>query len=223
MLRQLREFERWSSADGTPKVSGSPERELGRALARETMAEIFLRESGERLANFQARSELQPLLIEAPDGRLLTKRLEDTKPNSLAERVLRPLIERESGRELHDAIRAAFAQYHDHLLSGHEKSLSYSATAHEITELLREEAKDRAGAERAAPDFTSKERINIEIYAERLTDPSERESYLRLARGEMTLERSSHDLTERAPGSDHDRSLARAAHQFLSRGAGHGR
>ncbi|MCG3144878.1 MAG: hypothetical protein HONDAALG_02388 [Gammaproteobacteria bacterium] len=223
MLRQLHEFEKRSNADGTPVVSASPERELGRALAREAMAGISLRESAERLANFQARSELQPLLIETPDGRLLTKRLEDTKPNSLAERVLRPLIERESDRELHDAIRAAFAQYHDHLLSGHEKSLSYSATAHEITELLREEAKDRAGAERAAPDFTSKERINIEIYAERLTEPNEREHYLRLSRGEPTYERSSHDLAERASGSDHDRSLARTAHQFLSRGAGHGR
>ena len=223
MLRQLHEFEKRSSAYGPPEASGSPERELGRALARETMAEIFLRESGERLANFQGRSELQPLLIEAPDGCLLTKRLEDTKPNSLAERVLRPLIERESDRELHDAIRAAFAQYHDHLLYGHEKSLSYSATAREITELLREEAKDRASAERAAPDFTPKERINIEIYAERLTEPNEREHYLRLSRGEPTHERSSHDLAERASGSDHDRSLARTAHQFLSRGAGHGR
>jgi hypothetical protein len=223
ILRQLHEFEKRSNADGTPVVSASPERELGRALAREAMAGISLRESAERLANFQARSELQPLLIETPDGRLLTKRLDDTKPDSLAERVLRPLIERESDRELHDAIRAAFAQYHDHLLSGHEKSLSYSATAHEITELLREEAKDRASAERAAPDFTPKERINIEIYAERLTDPNERESYLRLARGETTPERLSRDLTERASGSDHDRSLARTAHQFLSRGAGHGR
>jgi hypothetical protein len=187
------------------------------------MAAIALRESGERLANFQGRSELQPLLIETPDGRLLTKRLEDTKPNSLAERVLRPLIEREADRELHDAIRAAFAQYRDHLLSGYEKSLFYAATAREISGLLREEAKDRAGAERASPDFTSKERINIEIYAERLTDPSERESYLRLARGETTPERLSRDLTERASDSGHDRSLAELGRQFLSQGAGRGR
>ncbi|MGH9853615.1 MAG: hypothetical protein ACREBD_27565, partial [Blastocatellia bacterium] len=107
--------------------------EVGRALARGAMAEIFQRESVERVANFQARSELQPLRIELPGGDLRTKRLEDTKPNSLAERVLRPLIERGAERELHDAIRTAFAQYQEHVLSGHEKSISYLArVAHQF-------------------------------------------------------------------------------------------
>jgi hypothetical protein len=222
-LRQLHEFEKQFNSYGPVKERRSPEQEMGRALARDTMAEILQRESAERVANFQARSELQPLRIELPGGGLLTKRLEDTKPNSLAERVLRPLIERRSERELHDAIRTAFAQYRDQLLSGHEKSLSYLAATREIAELLHAETKEHAGAEKAAPEFTPKERINIEIYAERLTDPKEREHYLRLARGETAPERSSRDSIERASGSDHDRSLAQIAHQFLSQGAGRAR
>jgi hypothetical protein len=222
-LRQLHEFEKQFDTYGPMKERRSPEQKMGRALARETMAEIFQRESGERVVNFQMRSELQPLRIELPGGGLLTKRLEDTKPNSLAERVLRPLIERGAERELHDAIRAAFAQYRDHLLSGHEKSLSYLAATREIAGLLHAEAKEHTGAEKVAPDFTPKERINIEIYAERLTDPKEREHYLRLARGETLPERSSRDSVERASGSDPDRSMARVAHQFISQGAGRGR
>ena len=82
---------------------------------------------------------------------------------------------------------------------------------------------EHTGAEKVAPDFTPKERINIEIYAERLTDLKEREHYLRLSRGELLPERSSRDPIERAPSSDPDKSLSRAAHQFLSQGAGRGR
>ncbi len=223
MLRQLHEFEKQFNTYGPLKERRSPEQEVGRALAREAMAEIFQRESAERVANFQARSELQPLRIELPGGSLLTKRLEDTKPNSLAERVLRPLIERGSERDLHDAIRAAFAQYRDHLLSGHEKSLSYLAASREIAGLLHAEAKEHMGTEKAAPDFTPKERINIEIYAERLTDPKEREHYLRLSRGELLPERSPRDSAEHTSGSDPDRSLAGLARQFLSQGAGRAR
>jgi hypothetical protein len=222
-LRQLHEFEKQFNSYGPVKERRSPEQEMGRALARETMAEILQRESAERVANFQMRSELQPLRIELTGGGLLTKRLEDTKPNSLAERVLRPLIERGTERELHDAIRAAFTQYRDHLLSGHEKSLSYLAATREIAGLLHTETKEHAGAEKAAPEFTPKERINIEIYAERLTDPKEREHYLRLSRGELPPERSLRDPIERASGSDPDRSMARVAHQFISQGAGRGR
>jgi hypothetical protein len=222
-LRQLHEFEKQFNTYGPMKERRSPEQEAGRALARETMAEIFQRKSAERVVNFQARSELQPLRIEMPGEVLLTKRLEDTKPNSLAERVLRPLIERESDRELHDAIRAAFAQYRDHLLSSHEKSLSYLVATREIAGLLHAEAKEHTAVEKTAPDFTPKERINIEIYAERLTDPKEREHYLRLSRGETTPERSSRDPMERASGSDPDRSPAQIARQFLSQGAGRAR
>ncbi|MCG3145020.1 MAG: hypothetical protein HONDAALG_02561 [Gammaproteobacteria bacterium] len=222
-LRQLHEFEKQFNTYAPVKERRSPEQEVGRALARETMAEIFQRESAERVVNFQMRSDLQPLRIELPGGGLLTKRLEDTKPNSLAERVLRPLIERGAERELHDSIRTAFDQYRNHLLSGHEKSLSYLAAAREIAGLLHAETKEHTGVEKAAPDFTPKERINIEIYAERLTDPKEREHYLRLSRGETTPDRSSRDPIERASGSDSDRGLAQIAHQFLSQGAGRAR
>jgi len=43
---------------------------------------------------------------------------------------------------------------------------------------MASEAKDRN------PQFTDKEKINLEIYAERQNDESEREKYLELARGQ---------------------------------------
>jgi len=224
-LRQLHEFERRLNAYGTSEDRRSPERELGRAFARETMADISLRESGERVAHFQSRSELQPLLVETPDGGLLTRTLQDSTPRSLAERVLRPLIEAPGEREQHDAIRAAFAQYRDHLLAGHDKSLAYHAAAREIAGLLHAQVSERAGTEKIqiGPEFTAKEEINLEIYAERLTDPNEREHYLRLARGEAVPALSAHNLIGRDSGPDRGGIVAELAHEVFARGAGRGR
>src|SRR5262249_7326657 len=79
LLRQVYEFEEKSNSYANPKEIISPERLLARAFGRETMAEVFFHESAERLSNFQDRKEVQPLLIETPDGRLITHRFKDTE------------------------------------------------------------------------------------------------------------------------------------------------
>jgi hypothetical protein len=222
MLRRLHGFERRFDVYGPAKDRRSPEGELGRALARETTAGVFLRESGERAARFQARSETQPLLVETPGGDLLTRTLQDSTPRSLAERALRPLIETPGEREQRDAIRAAFAQYRERLLADHEKSLAYHAAAREIAEHLRAEIKEHTGSEKiqVGPEFNAKEEINLEIYAERLTDKNERERYLRLARGEAP---PPHHPGSRAPESDRREVAAELAREAFARGAGRGR
>jgi len=60
-----------------------------------------------------------------------------------------------------------------HLVNDLERVEQYHHAARE----LAAEAKDRN------PQFTDKERINLEIYAERLNEESERENYLGVARG----------------------------------------
>src|SRR5262249_13152174 len=107
MLRQVYEFEGKSNSYADPKERVSPERLLARAFGRETMAEVFLHESAERLSNFQDRKEVQPLLIETPDGRLITHRLKDTEPRSILERIARPLVEAPDEREMREAIQIA--------------------------------------------------------------------------------------------------------------------
>ncbi|HEY6182291.1 MAG TPA: hypothetical protein VIW67_08595, partial [Terriglobales bacterium] len=54
-----------------------------------------------------------------------------------------------------------------------EKAANYHAGAVELSSAAR-------GAE---PHFTDKEKMNLEIYAERQNDPRGREEYLDLARG----------------------------------------
>ena len=65
-------------------------------------------------------------------------------------------------------------EHHDRLASDFERAQEYHDTARE----LASEAKDRN------PQFSDKERINLEIYAEHQNDTAERERYLEMARGE---------------------------------------
>ena len=59
------------------------------------------------------------------------------------------------------------------MVSDLERAEQYHQAARELASA----AKDRN------PQFTDKEKINLEIYAERQNDESEREKYLELARG----------------------------------------
>ena len=72
----------------------------------------------------------------------------------------------------HDVKTTARA-HETRLVSDLERAEQY----HQAARAVAAEAKDRS------PQFTDKERINLEIYAERQNDESEREKYLDLARG----------------------------------------
>ena len=71
-----------------------------------------------------------------------------------------------------------------------------------------------------APEFSPKEEMNIEIYAERLTDEGRREHYLGLLdpkRGSAPSRHTSHD------NSDHSREVAPRAPDAPALGVGRGR
>jgi hypothetical protein len=97
-------------------------------------------------------------------------------------------------------------------VTDYEKSRAYLEAAREIAGSLRVEVREQAiDKAHFVPTFTPKERINLEIYAERQADPRERAHYLSLARGEIVQAIPSHD----APGN-------RFAHDPASR-LDHGR
>ncbi len=123
LLKRLDEFE---------KHSLTPERRLGRAVAREVMAQVAYRDSAERLATVREKGHIQPLSVEYPDGRLSVHQLKDTWSHSLVERILRPLVEKPDARATRVAIETAAANSHLRLASDHEKNRAYLQATHEI-------------------------------------------------------------------------------------------
>ncbi len=128
-LRQLSVFERQFNAYADPNERFKPAEGWGRAPARTLVAEIFHRENNERLIAFEQRGEIQPLLVETPDGRLITHRLQDTGPQSLFEQIARPLIETDAQRELRHGVEAAFAQYENRLKTDFDETRAYMGAA----------------------------------------------------------------------------------------------
>jgi predicted NAD-dependent protein-ADP-ribosyltransferase YbiA (DUF1768 family) len=201
LLRQLSVFERQFNTYADQKERFNPAEGWGRAPARAAVAEIFHRESNERLAAFERRGEVQPLLIETADGRLITHRLEDTRPKSFIEQIARPLVETPTQRELRHSVEQAFAKYENRLRADFEQTSSYLQAAREIVSAQTVERTLRAGHELPAlePAMTPKQVMTIEIYAERQADPKEREHLLDLARGSALSHFDSHsrpDLPE---------------------------
>ncbi|MCI0389676.1 MAG: hypothetical protein MOB07_13065 [Acidobacteria bacterium] len=209
LLRRLSVFEGQFKTYADPKERFKPAEGWGRAPARALMAEIFHRESDERLDAFGQRGEKQPLLIETSDGRLITHRLQDTEPKSLIEQIARPLIETIAQRELRDGAQAAFAQYENRLQADFEQTRSYLEAAREIASAQAAERNLRAGQDLPAPEpaLTPKQVMTIEIYAERQTDPKEREHFLSLARGSARTDFDSHSHTH-SPEPHAEREVA---------------
>ena len=217
-----RDAELLKRLDGFEKHSLTPERRLGRAAAREIMAEVACRESAERLATFKEKGDAQPLVIERSDGRLSVHRLKETRPHSVVERMLRPLIEKPDDRGTRVAIEAAASNSFSRLAADHEKNRAYLQAARELADALRVEVNGRTiDKTQPAPEFTAKESINLEIYAERQPDSQDRERYLRMARGEFTDRTSLSPPRGHNVNTSHDRQAEQSpAHKIFARYTG---
>ena len=231
LLRQLDEFEKHNIEQDSLTGRVTPEQRLSRAAAREIVAEVAYRESAERLDHYNERGDSQPLAIESIDGRISIHRLKETRPHSVAERALRPLIEKPAARDIRHAIEAASANSLSRLITENENSRAYLEAAREIAGSLRAEAREQGiDSTHLMPEFTPKERINLEIYAERQTDPAVRERYLSLARGEATHATPLHEVPgsrfahDHASQFDHSRITSQAHdHDTHSRSTGRAR
>ena len=228
LLRQLDEFERRSNERDSRSNRVTAQERLSRAVARELMAEVAHRESAERLAGFNERGAVQPLAIESNDGRISVHRLKETRPHSVVERALRPFIEKRAAREIRHAVEAASANSQARLVADHEKSLAYREAAREIAGNLRAEAREQGiDHTHLMPALTPKEQIDLEIYAERQTDPSQRAHYLSLARGELIHATPLKDTPgsrfaqDHASQFDHERAAEQShAYDTLARSTG---
>jgi hypothetical protein len=161
----LREVDEWEKTGFKNDRESSWE---GRAVARETMAEIGVQETKERLQHFLESKRVASLNL----GDHRTGTLRGVEARTLTDYLARA-IESPQQRDQRHSISLAAREHHGRLVSDFEKAKDYYATAREL-------ASEAHGSE---PQFRDKERINLEIYAERQNDAAIRESHLELARG----------------------------------------
>src|ERR1051326_7117787 len=147
------------------------EREInweGRAIAREITSEIAVEVRRERLEHFLESKRVASLHL----GGHRTGTFREVEARTLTEYVTRALTESREQREYRHDVKLAAHAHETRLVSDLERAEQYHKAARE----LASEAKDRN------PQFTDKEKINLEIYAEQQNDESDRERYLELAR-----------------------------------------
>ena len=158
----LREVHDWEKKN-EPEINRE-----GRAVAREIMSGIAVEETRERLQHFLESKRVASLNL----GEHRTGTLHDVEARMLTDHLARALETRQQ-RDHRHSINVAAREHHGRLISDFEKAQDYYSTAREL-------ASEADGSE---PQFTDKEKINLEIYAEQQADPNQRNQYLELARG----------------------------------------
>lgn len=162
----LREVHNWERTEGR---RNSDIEWQGRAVAREIMSDIEVKETQSRLQHFLESKRVASLNL----GDHRTGTLREVEAQTLTDYLARALESRQQ-RDHRHSINLAAREHHGRLVNDFEKAKDYYATARDLA----------SGAHGNEPQFTDKERINLEIYAERQNDPAERERYLELARDE---------------------------------------
>ncbi len=163
LLQEVHEWER-SASKSEPEINWE-----GRAVAREITSGIAAEQAKERLEHFLESKKVASLNL----GHHKTGTLREVEARTLTEYLARA-IESSEQRDLRHTVKLAAREHHGCLVSEFEKASDYHQAASE----LASEAQD------GEPKFNDKEKINLEIYAERQNDAAERERYLELARGE---------------------------------------
>lgn len=161
----LREVHEWEKGAGRNDSEMSWE---GRAVAREIMSEIAVAETKGRLQHFLESKRLASLNL----GDHRTGTLREVEARTLTDYLARAIESRQQ-RDHRHSINSAAREHHGRLISDFEKAKDYYATAREL-------ASESKGTD---PQFTDKEKINLEIFAEHLNDGTQREQYLQLAHG----------------------------------------
>lgn len=164
LLREVHDWERNASR------TDSETNWEGRAVAREITSHLAVEETKERLQHFLESKKVASL----PLDNHRTGTLREVEARTLTEYLARAVLETSEQRDHRQTVKLAAREHHGRLSSDFAKAQDY----HEAARELASEAKERD------PKFTDKEKINLEIYAERQNDAAERERYLELARGE---------------------------------------
>jgi hypothetical protein len=163
LLREVHEWERKTSRSDSSIDS------QGRAVAREIMSGIAAEETKERLQHFLDSARVASLNL----GHHRTGTLREVEARTLTDYLARA-IESSGARDYRRLVKAAAHEQHSRLVKDFDKAMNYHEAARELA----------AEAQGREPQFTDKEKINLEIYAERTGDEGEREKLLGFARGD---------------------------------------
>jgi hypothetical protein len=163
LLREVHEWEKHAAR------SDSDFNWEGRAVAREIMSGLAVEQTKERLQHFLESKKVASLHL----GNHQTGTLREVEARSLTDYLARTILESRERRDHRHSVKSAALEHHGRLVNEFDKASDYHASAREMAS----EAKNRE------PQFSDKERINLEIYAERQNDAAARERHLDLARG----------------------------------------
>lgn len=163
----LREVHHWEKTTGRNESETSWE---GRAVAREIISGLAVEETKERLERFLESQRVTSLHL----GNHRTATLREVQARNLTEYLANAILDTREQRDHRQAVKVAAREHHGRLVNEFEKAGDYHAAAREMAS----EAKGRE------PSFTDREKINLEIYAERQGDLTRRDQYLEMSRGE---------------------------------------
>ena len=139
----------------------------GRAVAREIMTSVAAEETKQRLEQFLESKRVASLHL----GNHRTGSLREVEARKLTDYLARAM-ETTAQRDYRHTLNRAAKEHHGRLVVEFEKARDYHDAARELASAVTSRN----------PKFTDKEKINLEIYAERQIDPQERERFLSLAR-----------------------------------------
>jgi hypothetical protein len=163
LLREVHDWEKHVSKN-EPEINWQ-----GRAVAREIISGIVVEETKERLQRFLESKRVAPLNL----GDHRTGTMREVEARTLTEYLARAIESREQ-RDHRHSINLAARDHHGRLVGDFQKARDYHDAARELA----------SDAQVHDPRFTDKEKINLEIYAERQNDEFEQQRYLQLARDE---------------------------------------
>lgn len=172
LLREVNDWEK-NAARNDPEINWE-----GRAVAREITSGMAVEQTKERLEHFLESKKVASLNL----GHHQTGTLREVEARTLTEYLARA-IESSELRDHRHSVKTAAREHHGRLVGDFDKASDYHKEAREL-------ASEATGHD---PKFTDKEKISLEIYAERQNDAVERERYLELARGES--QSLDHDLS----------------------------
>ena len=165
LLREVHSLEKAAS-----RLDAEPAWE-GRAVAREITSSLAVAETLERLEHFLESKREASLHL----GNHRTGNLREVEARTLTEYLARA-IETTPQRDYRHMVKLAAQEHHGRLVKDFERAQNY----HEAASELSREAKEQK------PKFTDKEKINLEIYAERQIDEVHHAKFLEMARSERT-------------------------------------
>jgi len=164
LLQEVHEWEK-RTARTDPEINWE-----GRAVAREITSGLAVEETRERLEHFLESKRVASLHL----GNHRTGTLREVEARTLTEYLANAILDTRQQRDHRHSVKLAAREHHGRLVKEFEKASDYHDAARELS----------SGAKDRDPEFTDKEKINLEIYAERQNDPAERERYIEMSRSE---------------------------------------